>query len=156
MKALILVDACNILHAVPEYRSRLGEGIDTLADELLERLRPLHDLEGWELHVIADGRGSRLDQQFRPPGKTLSLIFSPEGQQADAIIEAWLIKLGPDWTVRVATGDRAIINTALAESAEPVPPDDLLAWADRVSLRFSRQQATKPPDSFGNKLEGLS
>lgn len=158
MKQLILVDACNVLHALSPFRERLGEGMDLLAGELLDLLRPLHDLEHWELHLVVDGKGSRLEQQFPGPARTLSLVFSPAGRQADVVIESWLMRLGPDWTVRVATNDRAIFNTALAQGAEPLRPAELLQWAAEARQRFARNhknQADKSREDFGNRLEGL-
>jgi predicted RNA-binding protein with PIN domain len=158
MKRIILVDVCNLLHAMDDYRGRLGEGIDTLAGELLQQLKPLHDLEHWELHLVVDGRGTRLDQQFEDGSKTLSTIFTPEGTTADAVIESWLMRLGPEWTARVATGDRTIIHTALAHGAESISPDELMGWLSRLQERFSRQQKKRSDNSssvFGNRLEGL-
>ncbi|MEX0331649.1 MAG: NYN domain-containing protein [Puniceicoccaceae bacterium] len=158
MKQLILVDACNVLHATAPYKERLSEGMDQLGEELLERLRPLHDIDQWELHLVIDGKGSRLEQQFIDRTRTLSLVFSPSGQQADTIIEAWLIRLGPDWRIKVVTNDRAITHTALAQGAEPLRPMDTLQWADEVRSRATRDhknQVNKPGTEFGNRLEGL-
>jgi predicted RNA-binding protein with PIN domain len=158
MKQTVLVDACNVIHAVEPFKDRLAEGMDTLAGELLECLLPLHDFEDWELHLIVDGRGSHLDKQFQNAARTVSIIFSPEGKTADTVIESWLMRLGPDWSVRVVTGDRAISHTALACKAEPISPFDAMDWAQRVRERFSRQQqnkAKKSSSSFGNRLEGL-
>lgn len=158
MKRIILVDVCNLLHSMDPYRERLREGIDTLAEELMRQLKPLHDLDHWELHLVVDGRGSRLDQQFQDATKTLSIIFTPEGVTADAVIESWLMRLGPDWSARVVTDDRAIVRTALAHNAEPLAPDEALDWLSRLQERFNRQQRKRSGDSssvFGNRLEGL-
>ncbi|MEX0325210.1 MAG: NYN domain-containing protein [Puniceicoccaceae bacterium] len=158
MKQLILVDACNVLHAVAPFKERLGEGMDLLSEELLERLRPLHDADHWELHLVIDGKGNRLEQQFIDRTRTLSLVFSPAGQPADVVIESWLIRLGLDWKVKVATNDRAITHTALAQGAEPLRPRDLLQWAEEVrqrATRLNRNQVNFSSDDFGNKLEGL-
>lgn len=158
MKQLILVDACNVLHATDSFRDRLGEGMDLLAGELLEILRPLHDADHWELHLVIDGKGGRLEQQFPDKSRTLSLVFSPAGRPADVVIESWLMRLGPDWKVRVATNDRAIVHTALAQGAEPIRPAELLDWAAQVRQRIARRhsnQAKLSSGDFGNKLEGL-
>lgn len=158
MNRLILVDACNILHRLPAYRERLAEGVDLLAMQLLNEIRPLHDLEHWELHLVVDGSGQSLDQQFQDDLKTLSILFSPAGLSADSIIEKWVLRLGPDWSVSVASEDRAVCHAALANNAEILSADDLIQWAQRASNRF-RNQLPKQSDSnhkpFGNLLEGL-
>ena len=158
MKRLILVDACNLLHCLPAYRKRFKEGADVLAAQLLNELKPLHDMEEWELHVVVDGKGPTLDQQFLDDSRTLSLIFSPAGQSADMVIETWLLKLGPEWTVRVATEDRAILHTALSRGAETFSASELIHWVERVQARFNARQSnlTKDPSArFGNTLDGL-
>lgn len=156
---LILVDACNLLHRIPSFRARMGAGVDVLAHQLLDQLRPLHDLEHWELHLVVDGKGAHLEQTFFDQARTLSLIFAPAGQSADTVIESWLLRLGPGWRVRVASEDRAICHSALAHGAEPTSASELLDWVDRVRQRYARAQANqlrKSDDSFGNRLEGLS
>ena len=158
MKQVLLIDVCNLLHRIPAYRRRLSEGMDVLAEQLLGRLRPLHDLEHWELHLIVDGKGDRMEQQFPGPLRTLSIMYSPLHQQADTIIEHWLIHLGPDWRVSVASEDRAILHTALAHGAETLSARNLLDWVDRVQERYGRAQAARLKNSdhsFGNRLEGL-
>lgn len=159
MKHLILVDACNLIHRLPAYRNRLGDGIDLLAQQLLQQIRCLHDLLHWEIHLVVDGKGSRIDQQFIDRNKTLSIVFAPRGQSADTVIETWLLRLDPGWSVKVATEDRAVAHTAIAQGAEILSPQQLLDWADRTGERFSRsnqKEVTKSDSKFGNKLEGLS
>ena len=68
------------------------------------------------------------------------------------------MRLGEGWQVRVASNDRAIIHTALAQGAEPIRPAELIDWASQVRLRFARRQKSQSENSsseFGNKLEGL-
>jgi len=158
MKRLILVDACNLFHRLPGYRDRLAQGMDLLADQLLGQIRCLHDLEHWELHLIIDGKGSRLEQLFPDANRTLSLVFSASGQSADTIIETWLLRLGQDWSVKVASEDRAVAHSAMAYGADVLKAQDLMDWAGRVRQRFANtnQRLNKNSISkFGNRLEGL-
>jgi predicted RNA-binding protein with PIN domain len=158
MKRLILVDVCNILHRLPEYRERLGEGVDVLAMQLMTDLRPLHDLEHWELHLVVDGAGQRIDQQFQEDLKTLSILFSPAHLSADSIIEKWLLRLGKDWSVSVASEDRAVCYAALANDAEILSAADLIQWVQRSLSRFRNKQPPQADSShkpFGNLLDGL-
>lgn len=159
MKRLILVDACNLVHQLPAYRDRLSEGMDVLAEQLLQEVRVLHDLENWEIHMIVDGKGEKLEQQFLDDSKTLSVTYSAVDQTADTIIETWLIRLSSGWEVKVASSDRAVAHSALSQGADPVSAQQLLDWAERVHSRFSRcNQAAlrKSSSEFGNRLEGLS
>jgi predicted RNA-binding protein with PIN domain len=155
---LILVDSCNLIHRIPSYRVRLAEGVDVLSRQLLDELRLLHDLEHWELHLVVDGKGERLEQVLVDGMAGLSIIFTASGQTADTVIESWLLRLDDAWTVRVATEDRTIRHTALAQGAEPLSASELMDWVGRVRQRFQRAQQRQLRDSdsdFGNRLEGL-
>jgi len=159
MKRLILVDACNLIHRLPTFRGQLSEGMDVLAEQLMQQIRILHDLEHWELHVIVDGRGEKMDQQFPGDTRTLSVIYSAAGQTADTIIETWLMRLGKGWEVKVASGDRAVAHSAIAHGADSMTADQLMDWSERVQSRFSRGNMSslrKSSSEFGNRLEGLS
>ncbi|MGC9450827.1 MAG: NYN domain-containing protein [Oceanipulchritudo sp.] len=158
MKQLLLVDACNLLHRIPGFRSRLDQGMELLAGQLLELLRPLHDLEQWELHLVVDGKGDSLRQSFHGDLTDLSILFTPAGQSADTVIERWILGLDDSWIIRVASEDRAIRHTTLARGGEPLSAPELLDWLGRVRDRFSRAQANRlreSDSSFGNRLEGL-
>ncbi len=158
VKRLILVDVCNLLNRIPEYRQRLHEGVDILAEQLLAELRPLHDLEHWELHLVVDGKGPKLEQQFQGKLNTLSIVYSPGDVQADTIIESWLIRLDSSWDIRVASEDRAIVHSAIAHKAEPVSAKILFEWVDRVQKRFDQHMAPKLKNTskgFGLSLDGL-
>ena len=155
---LILVDTCNLIHRIPAYRQRLDQGVDVLANQLLDELRPLHDLEHWALHLVVDGSGKRLEQVLPGNSSDLSILFTAAGQSADAVIESWLLRLDQARTVRVVSEDRAIRHTALAQGAEIISASELLDWAARVRQRFQRAQALqlrKSNADFGNRLEGL-
>ena len=151
---LILVDTCNILHAVPEFRPRAATDVEPLAHRLLDRLRPLHDVEGWELHLVVDGKGDRLEQQFPGPERTLSLVYAPSAQSADAVICGWLLRLPAGWRCCVASADQAVRHSALASHAEVLSAGDLLAWAERAAGRARRKIAI-PKKPFGNAFEEL-
>jgi len=158
MKQLILVDACNFLHRIPAWRDRLSQGVDLLAAELLTALRPLHDLEHWELHLIVDGRGSAMRQEFIDRTRTLSLLWCAAHQSADTVIESWIMRLNQEWKIVVATEDRAIAHTAISHGAEVLNAAALMDWVDRVLSRYKRNQQSRQQQSdksFGNRLEGL-
>ncbi len=133
--------------------------MDALAEQLLQVLRPLHDLAHWELHLVVDGKGPRLEQQFVGQERTLSLVYSPSGTTADSIIERWLLRLDQDWSVRVASEDAAVRRAALANRADVLSAQELLHWALREQTRFSQSRdrsSVKKNKPFGNQLEGLT
>ncbi|MEX0323917.1 MAG: NYN domain-containing protein [Puniceicoccaceae bacterium] len=157
VKRLLLVDVCNLLNRLPGYKDRLNEGIDQLAEQLLAELQPLHDLNHWELHLVVDGKGRQLDQQFHGGVRTLSIVYSPSGVQADTVIESWLLKLDSNWEVRVASEDRAIIHSAISNKAEPLSAAKLLEWVGTTRKRFSqkRNSSRDTQKGFGLSLDDL-
>lgn len=155
MNRLLLVDACNMLMRMKPYRVLVRTaGIEAGIERLLEAVRNLHDAEGIETHFVVDGRGPALTQKFPGAAKTLSIIHSPEHQTADTVIEGWLMRLGGDWEVTVATEDRAVAHTAIAHGAEAIRGEALLQWAERSAAGLARAQG-KPSQTepFGNSLE---
>ena len=158
-KRCLLVDACNLIHRIHSLAGLMSGGMDLAVEAFLTQLRPLHDDDNGELHLVVDGKGPRMEQHFVDQLRTLSIIYAPGHLSADSIIESWLLRLGKDWEVRVASGDRSIVHSAIANDAEPLSASQLLEWLDRVNNR-SRQQINKshPPrlNSLENKLEGLS
>lgn len=158
MKRLLLVDACNLLNRLSAYKDRLHEGIDQLAEQLLTELQPLHDLEQWELHLVVDGKGNKLEQQFPGKVRTLSILYTPEGVQADTVIESWLLKLDASWSMRVASEDRAIMHSAISNKAEPMSAAQLEEWVEQVKRQFRQRQqksAQDPSKRFGLNLDDL-
>lgn len=152
---LLLIDTCNVLHADPALRRLMNcDGLDVATQHLLEQVRVLHDREGFELHLVVDGEGPGLRQSPVPGSTRLSVIHTPHGMTADALIESWLMRLKEGWNITVASEDRIIQNTATSHGADVLTAEQLLSWVDRVSSRLQRSiRQTNSQTTFSNSLE---
>lgn len=130
------------------------DGLEVATEHLLEQVRVLHDSEGFEVHLVVDGEGSGLRQSPAPGCTRLSVIHTPHGMTADALIESWLMRLKEGWAITVASEDRIIQNTAISHEAHVVTAEQLLLWVDRVARRVQRSiRQTNSQTSFPNSLE---
>lgn len=152
---LLLIDTCNVLHADRALRGLMNrDGLEVATQQLLEQVRVLHDSEGFELHLVVDGEGTGLRQSPVPGSTRLSVIHTPYGMTADALIESWLMRLKEGWTITVASEDRIIQNTAISHGAQVLTAEQLLQWVARVSSRLQRSiRQTNSQKSFSNSLE---
>ena len=61
----------------------------------------------FDAYLVKDGTGS----DFTRDG--YRVVYTKEDETADAYIEKMMSKLGPDYSVRVVTGDRLVQNSAV-------------------------------------------
>ncbi|MGA2052791.1 MAG: NYN domain-containing protein [Opitutales bacterium] len=84
----LLIDAYNVIHAWPQLRAALIEfGPDAARAQLADAVRPLHDVAGWRVSLVFDGKGDDLVIERPGPELTFSYVYGPRGLTADAIIE---------------------------------------------------------------------
>lgn len=131
----LLVDGYNLAHAWPEVREQVGRRLDVAVALVVERVRVIHDVLGWLVTVVFDGRGDRLSLEHPGGVETLTVVFSATGETADAVIERMLAR-APDrsgWIV--ATNDRALGHSAVANGATVLSAGEMAAWAERTEGR---------------------
>lgn len=149
----LLVDAFNVIHAWPDLRAVLqAHGPEAARAQLADRLRPIHDVEGWRVTIVLDGSGEEI--RVERPGKelTFSYVYGPRGQSADAIIEQLVVNanLPPEEDRRprrknktateivVATRDNMLSEAAAAAGARLMTPEFLRDWAESAATRQTR------------------
>ncbi len=131
----LVVDGYNILHAWPQLKALMRRDLEAAADRLLEELRILHDFGGYDLILVFDGKGNQLSILHPDDTETLTVVYSPQGVTADAVIERLLAK-APDtagWVV--ASADGALSQSALAYGARSLTPAALLSWCEELHQR---------------------
>jgi hypothetical protein len=146
-----------VAHAWPTLAPLVRRDPDMAAGRLAERLRVLHDAEGYEVTVIFDGRGAKMETApTQNPGE-LCVLYSPTGSSADALIEQ-IVYRAPDATLfTVASRDNMIRAAVMASGARTITPDELLEWVQKAERRQSqalRERTRKHDRGFGNRLFG--
>jgi predicted RNA-binding protein with PIN domain len=84
----VLIDAYNVIHAWPHLRAALKDhGPDAARAQLADAVRPIHDIAGWRVSLVFDGRGDALVIERPGTELTFSYVYGPRGLTADAVIE---------------------------------------------------------------------
>lgn len=154
---VLLVDGYNILHAWGwlSTRDATAAALEVARSRLIETVRTMHDVDGYDVTVVFDGRGPSpsVDPASQEPG--FRVIFAPVDRTADTVIEA-LAAAAPDpRSCTVATADALERETISAAGASCLSPEDLRAWCERSRDRATRAAARSGDRSragWGNKL----
>jgi predicted RNA-binding protein with PIN domain len=146
----LLVDAFNVIHAWPELRATLAShGPDAARAQLADLLRPIHDMEGWRVTLVFDGRGDAITVERPGREPTFSFVFGPSGLSADGVIEQLVAnatlppaedrrsrkKKAEAPEIAVATRDNLLGEAARACGARQLTPELLRDWAGHAAVR---------------------
>ncbi len=128
----LLADGYNLAHAWPEVRALLPYALDAAVEQVVQRLRPVHDQLGWHLTVVFDGRADRMTIEHPAGSETLTVVFSSRGTTADGVIEQLLARTPSTAGWKVASDDRALVQSAVAYGAETISADETREWIRRI------------------------
>ncbi len=135
----LLIDGYNVIHAIPDLKACLGEGVEAARARLVSWVSGLHDIEGIRVTVVFDGRGDDVEIE-RPSGDlTLSVLYSPRGISADGVIEQLVGTAVTPGNIQVVTRDNLVRETIRALGAEPLTPGDLRDWVERCERKVARE-----------------
>jgi len=100
--------------------------------ELVNWVKPVHDMEGISTTVVFDGQGTDIDVQ-RPFGdESFSVVFSPSGLTADSVIERMVGNAPEPATIGVVSGDRVLAHTVMATGGDVFTVADFENWVQRA------------------------
>ena len=110
---LTIIDGYNLIHSwdslKPIARQSLEKARETLLDMISNYAAYTKNdvIVVFDAYLVKDGTGSDLTRDgYR-------VVYTKEDETADAYIEKMMSKLGPDYSVRVVTGDRLVQNSAV-------------------------------------------
>ena len=119
----LIVDGHSIIFAWPELR-KLHQRRSSLAREaLIKQLRHYQDWTGVPVVIVFDGKGRQVNTSSDPGD--VQVVYSRQGQTADAIIERLASKYAERFDLAVATSDLAEAETVHACGAEWLSPRSL-------------------------------
>ncbi len=128
----LLIDGNNVGRAWPDLAKAWRRNPAVGQRLLVERVQGWHDVMGWRLTVVFDGRGAALSVEQPTEEATLVVAYSARGSTADTVIEQWVACSRDPSLCVVATGDRALAQTVQASGAGVIGPTELLAWLKRA------------------------
>ncbi len=131
----VIVDGYNLIHASMLFESAAREDLESGRRLLIQELVRYKQEKGHSVTVVFDGwlEGS-LRGETRYEGG-VRIVFSRQGEQADAVIKRLAAQLGEKAVV--VSSDREVFSYAQARGSLPVSSQDfdmILAGADQEVL----------------------
>jgi predicted RNA-binding protein with PIN domain len=134
----LLVDGNNIGRAWGSTGKLWRKDANAARTLVTDTVRVWHDVMGWRVSVVFDGRGSAVSLE-QPTGEASFVVaYSPTGMTADSLIEQWVAGSRDAGDCVVATADRALKETLHAMGASTIGSKELRAWLDRAEQRVRR------------------
>lgn len=153
----LFIDGYNILYAWKWLRPGrdAGPALDAARSRLIESVRPLRDVDGFEVTLVFDGRGATIGRDAGATETGFAVVFAPADKTADSVIETMVASARDPRACTVATADALERETVAASGAACITPADLLAWCERSRTRAVQsitRRSEKSRTSWGNKL----
>ena len=113
LKHMIIVDGYNIIFAWDSLRELADYSLEKAREELMDLLSnyvaftKVDLILVFDAYLVPDGMGSDfMHDNYR-------VVFTKEKQTADAYIETMMHELGPNYNIKVVTGDRLVQFSAV-------------------------------------------
>jgi predicted RNA-binding protein with PIN domain len=112
-KTCLIVDGYNIIFAWDEL-SQLAKGdLDAARRRLCDLLSSYAGFKKCELVLVFDGYKNKGSTGERSQWNSIRLVYTPEGQTADAYIQAMAAEIGRNYQLRVASSDALVQLSSL-------------------------------------------
>ncbi|MEM9025402.1 MAG: NYN domain-containing protein [Verrucomicrobiota bacterium] len=160
MKQLWIIDGHNVIHGRPELRDLLSKDPSGALSQrqLIDDVHLLTDIAGDEVRVAFDSRHFKsLSEKWREKQKStgIQVYFGSADEQADTLIERWVLAaLEPD-KINVVTNDlaiRSLVEAAGAFSISISEFDERLRALIVVQQRKIERQNNRASGDFRNEI----
>ncbi len=124
-KKMMIVDGYNVIHSWDGLKKLAAENLEDARKSLIDTLTNYVAYTKTELvlvfdaYLVKDGMGSDTVQNG------MRIVFTKQDQTADTFIEILMNELGPNYNVRVVTGDRLLQNSAVLSGILRMTADEL-------------------------------
>ncbi|MBQ7345907.1 MAG: NYN domain-containing protein [Oscillospiraceae bacterium] len=109
----LIVDGYNMIFAWDSLRSMAEGDLDAARRILCDRLSSYAGYKKMDLTVVFDGYKQKGSPGSHTAYHNIRVVYTKEGQTADAYIESLLAQIGANYAVRVATSDALIQLTGI-------------------------------------------
>ena len=112
-RRMVIIDGYNLIYSWEGLKETANFSLEKAREELTDLLSSYVAYTKTELvlvfdaYLVKDGEGS----EFMRDG--IRVVFTKEDQTADAYIERMMHELGPDYSIRVVTGDKLLQFSAV-------------------------------------------
>lgn len=112
-KEFLIVDGYNVIHSWEELKSLAEEDLDTARHRLMDILSNYRGFTGAELVLVFDAYKIRGNPGSKFDYHSIHVVYTADGETADAYIEKLSHDIGKNYSVRVITSDNLIRVSAM-------------------------------------------
>ena len=109
----LIVDGYNIIFAWDDLSKTAADDLDAARRRLLDLLSSYAGFKKCRMVVVFDGYKAKGNPGSREQLASLQVVYTAEGETADAYIEALVHDIGSNYAVRVATSDSLVQLSSL-------------------------------------------
>ncbi len=122
----LIVDGYNIIFAWEDLAKTAESDLEAARRHLCDALASYAGYKKCRLIVVFDGYKAKGNPGEKSKYHTIQLVYTPEGQTADAYIEALADQIGRNYAVRVATSDGLVQLSSLRSGVLRMSARELL------------------------------
>ena len=134
MEDFLIVDGYNIINGWPELSSLKKENFAHARDRLLDILSDYQGITGTHVIVVFDAHFVKGGVQKHESHTGIDVIFSHEGETADAVIEKLVGMLPSECVIGVATSDSVEQGIVFGRGAHRLSARDLYRRVQEARL----------------------
>ena len=136
-----IVDGYNIIFAWEATAKTAAHDLDAARRQLLDILSSFAGYRKCRMVVVFDGYKRKGSTGEKTQTETLSVVYTAEGETADAYIEALVGQIGSNYNVRVATSDGLVQLSSLRSGVLRMPASEL--WQEVQTAQTEMRQYYK-------------
>lgn len=152
----LLIDAYNVICATDSLRETMQGNLDAARDQLAEEVRSIHDAEGVRVALVLDSKQDSLAIEHPYKKKTFEYVYAPADVSADGVIERMVARVKNPNSTTVVSNDRMVRESARANGAIALRPEELFEWAKGCEARLrqdARRRNAANAKSFRNGID---
>ncbi|MBR6388812.1 MAG: NYN domain-containing protein [Opitutales bacterium] len=153
----LLVDGWNIIRSHRDMARAFAElGQDAAKRMLSDMLSPIHDILGYRVTIVYDGRGDDINVEKIGRSQTFSEVYTPSCMTADELIEQMCATSKTPSLITVASRDNLIRLTAMGFKVESITSFQLFGWAADAAKLLARKSGELKSESAQKWREASS
>ena len=150
-KSLIIVDSYNMIFAWDELKETAESDISSARDRLVSMLSDLASVRDLEIMLVFDGYKVKENPGLAAPEGAIKVVYTKEGETADAYIERIARDIGKSYSVKAASSDGMVQLFALRLGLLRMSARELLSQVLSAREEIEEKLAAQAQsDSFSN------
>ena len=133
----VVIDGYNFIFADPELKALAADSLETARARLADRLANYCGFTGQSAILVYDGFRSPGNRGSRESNEKFHVVFTAEGETADAYIEHLASEVGKNDRVAVVTGDTMIRISAMRSGVLRVSPGEFAREMENAELQLT-------------------